>query len=96
ISSVMTKEETMTSKRTRTMYALVMHDGRPEMAGRVLSWHRSEDAARRADARLQRHTRRACGPTSWCETRIVRPARHVPVGYWLHRSELLRDETEAE
>jgi hypothetical protein len=62
------------------------------MAGKVLSIHRSREAAEAADAKLQRMTRRANGPTSWCQTRIVRPSKRVSVGYWLHRSETISPE----
>lgn len=70
-----------------TMYALVKTDGREEMAGMVLSLHRSLEAAEAADAKLQRATRKANGADTWCPTRIVTPGKRVPVGYWLHRSE---------
>lgn len=74
---------------TMSKWALVMHDGRDEMAGRVLSLHKSQEAAEAADAKLQRATRRVNGATSWCQTRICRPAKRVTPGYWLHRSEIL-------
>ena len=65
------------------MYAVIntMSAVQGESIGAVVSIHRTEEAAKRADDKLQRLTRRANGQSSYLPTQIVkltrRPAHHL-------------------
>jgi hypothetical protein len=85
-----------TNPEDAIMYALVntMSQIPPRSIGHIVSLHRSREAATRAEARLQRGTRRANGRQSYLPTRIVSLAFAMRRGAPVCPSAVVREEVE--
>ena len=71
------------------MYALINRmDSTDPYVGRVLSRHRTIAAAERANATLQRATRRAHGSTCYVPTAIVELRADLRVRAWARRDDV--------